>query len=47
MKFIKLLTGIIFIALIGGFIALGFIDVPVQQQDVVKEIPHEKLFKND
>ena len=35
----------VFVAAIAGFIWLGLTDVPVQQQDVVIEIPTAEILK--
>tara|TARA_B100000508_G_C11384268_1_gene240149 strand:- start:278 stop:418 length:141 start_codon:yes stop_codon:yes gene_type:complete len=35
----------VFIAAIAGFVWLGLTDIPVQQQNVVIEIPNEELLK--
>lgn len=35
----------VFIAAIAGFIWLGLTDVPIQQQDVVIEIPNAEILK--
>ena len=46
MKILQLLLAVIFLAAIGGFGFFAFVDVPVAQQDVSKEIPHERLAGN-
>ena len=46
MKLIKILIAIIIAVLIGGFVSLGFIDMPVEQQEIIKEIPQDKVFND-
>jgi hypothetical protein len=46
MKLIKILIvvlGLFFLLGIAGFAWLALVDIPVEQKDVVKEIPYESL----
>lgn len=43
MKFLYLAFAAVILACAGGFIWLGLADVPVQQKEVVKEIPYQNL----
>ncbi|MCB1531459.1 MAG: hypothetical protein KDJ35_01185 [Alphaproteobacteria bacterium] len=44
MKLLKLFFLLIFIGLIGGFAYFAFVDVPIQQQEVSKDIPTARFF---
>ena len=35
------------VLLIGGFLCLAAIDVPVKQNQIIKTIPNERFFKNN
>jgi hypothetical protein len=43
MKIGKLLLALLTILLIGGFAALIIIDVPIQQTEISREIPHDSF----
>ncbi len=46
MKIFKLVSILVFVLLIGGFGYFAFTDIPVQQHEVSKEIPHERFRDN-
>ncbi len=35
------------VLLVGGFLCLAAMDIPVKQNEVVKTIPNERFFKNN
>ena len=35
------------VLLVGGFLCLAAVDVPVKQNQVIKTIPNERFFKNN
>lgn len=43
MKILQIAVVLTFLLLIGGFCFFAFTDIPVQQQDVSKEISHERF----
>ena len=47
MKFGKILLGVFALLVIGGFVALALMDVPVKSAPVTKTIPNERFFNAD
>lgn len=44
MKFFKLLFGLAFIGMIGGFVWLAVTDVPIEKTTIKKTINNERFF---
>jgi hypothetical protein len=44
MNILKVLSIAVLLILIGGLGYFALTDVPVQQQDVAKEIPHDRFY---
>ncbi len=43
MKFVAIILILVLVAGLGGFVWLALSDVPLQQKEVVKEIPYDSL----
>lgn len=47
MKFFKLLFGLMFMGMIGGFVWLALMDVPIKKTTIKKTIQNERFFVSD